>query len=322
MKTVLDLPPTAYVDCVLPFVEAALANDRRVALITLVNVEGSSPRPLGSQMAVSEDGQSAGLISSGCLERTLVLDALQAIRDRSCHVERYGKGSRFIDLRLPCGSGIDIHFDTGIAQDLVARLMAARRQRRPITLAIDTLRHERKIIYEGLTMKTRQSADGLFFRAYRPDCRIVLAGNGPIMPMLAQMCRLAEQEQILMPTDASTRARLMELGFRTGAVMSPEAIGGDGIDAWTSFVLLSHEHDYDAAVLARVLSTPAFYVGALGSRKTHAKRCEALAAMGVAPHAIARIHGPVGLPIGAATPPEIATSILADIIAAWRHGWT
>jgi len=305
-------PGAIYTDWVLPFLDEAMAQGQRVALVTLVGVSGSSPRPPGSQLAVREDGASVGLISGGCVEPSLVLDALQAIREQRCHLERYGQGSRFIDLRLPCGSAIDVYFDTGLNRDLVRDLIAAREERRPVTLAIDT-RHHRRWLVAGET-----SAPDVFLRPYAPPCRISIAGAGHVMVALANLCRLCEMELDLVSTDRLTCHLLEQHGFRPHAVSAWAQADWQSLDRWSGAVLLSHDHDDEAGVLGAILDTPAFYVGALGSRRTHARRLDLLRHMGVSEEALARIHGPVGLPIGAMTPPEIAAAILAEIIAQWR----
>ncbi|WP_068079738.1 XdhC family protein [Novosphingobium rosa] len=305
-------PGAVYTDWVLPFLDEAMAQGQRVALVTLVGVSGSSPRPLGSQLAVREDGASVGLISGGCVEPSLVLDAVQAIRDQRCHLERYGQGSRFIDLRLPCGSAIDVYFDTGLTRDLVKDLLEARAQRRPVTMAIDTSRHRRRLLDD------EQMAPDLFLRPYAPSCRITIAGAGHVMVALAGLCRLCEMEVDLVSTDRLTCHLLEQQGFHPQVVNAWAQAGWHGLDRWSGAVLLSHDHDDEAGVLADILGTQAFYIGALGSRRTHARRLDLLRHMGVPEDDLARIRGPVGLSIGAMTPPEIATSILAEIIAHWR----
>ncbi len=309
-------PGATYADWVLPFMDQAMEEGQRVALATLVGNTGSSPRPIGSQLAVREDGASIGLISGGCVEPSLVLDALGAIREGRSYVERYGQGSRFIDIRLPCGSGIDVWFDTGMTQGLVRSLIEARSERRPVTLAIDPQSNDRWLM--ACDRAAHEDADGIFLRPYCPPCHIVIAGAGHVMVALAQLCRLSEIEVALISTDRLTCQLLKHHGFRPKEVNAWGQFDWQELDRWSGAVLLSHDHDDEAEILAGILDTEAFYVGALGSRRTHQRRCDLLRHMGVSEESIARINGPVGLDIGAMTPPEIATSILADIIAHWR----
>ncbi|WP_206240127.1 XdhC family protein [Novosphingobium terrae] len=309
-------PGAVYSDWVIPFLADAMAAGQRVALVTLVGVTGSSPRPLGSQLAVREDGASVGLISGGCVEPSLVMDAVRAIREQHCYLERYGQGSRFIDVRLPCGSGIDVWFDTGLTSEIVQDLITARASRKPVVLAIDTATGHRRLI-EG-DCPAGVGAEGVFLRAYSPPCKITIAGAGHVMVALAQLCRLSEIAVDLVSTDRLTCQLLEHHGFRPMQVNAWAYYDWQQLDRWSGAVLLSHDHDDEADILATILGTPAFYVGALGSRRTHARRCDLLRHMGGEEEAIARINGPVGLSIGAMTPPEIATSILAEVIAHWR----
>lgn len=128
------VPAPAYRDFVLTHWLNWRREGKRCALLTLVAAHGGSPRPVGSQMAVCEDGRNVGLISGGCIEKALVLDAIACMDRGENHVERYGEGSRFKDLRLPCGSGIDIHFDVGLAIETVAAVVDEVQARREAVL--------------------------------------------------------------------------------------------------------------------------------------------------------------------------------------------
>jgi xanthine dehydrogenase accessory factor len=131
---------------------------------------------------------------------------------------------------------------------------------------------------------------------------------------------MCEIEVDLVTTDRLTSQLLERQGFAPRRVSTWAQVDWHRLDRWSGAVLLSHDHDDETDTLARILATPAFYVGALGSRRTHARRCDLLRHGGVAEAAIARICGPVGLDLGAVTPPEIAAAILGEIIARWRAG--
>lgn len=264
------------------------------ALLTLVGCDGPAPRPVGSQMAVCEDGRSVGMISGGCIERALVLDAISAMATGANHVERYGSGSRFKDLRLACGSGIDIHFDVTVAGETVEAIAGALDARREAVLSLDL-------------------GGRVFERAYRPEVRLMLAGQGPIMACAAALARGLEMGVAAFTPDEDVAAALQAQGF---AVSATSRAGGLPLDRYTAVLVLFHDHDLEADVLAKALRSEAFYIGALGSRTAQSARLERLAAMGIV--AAGRIHGPVGLDIGAATPPEIALAALAEIVACYR----
>ena len=265
---------------------------KRCALLTLVATHGGSPRPVGSQMAVCEDGRNVGLISGGCIEKALVLDAIAAIERGENHVERYGEGSRFKDLRLPCGSGIDIHFDVGLGGEAVEAVVAQVQARQEAVLETGGLR-----------------------RVYPPALRLIVVGQGPIMTSTLQFAAALEMEPVAYSPDLDTLEVLRGLGF---AALALEAYGEATFDRHTAVLTLFHDHDHEADILARAVRSEAFYIGALGSRRAQAVRLDRLAVMGVG-DAEMRIHGPVGMDIGAKTPPEIALSALAEIVQCYRR---
>ncbi len=317
--TIQEVAPPAYTDFVLPFWQAARNDGQRCAILTIIGSTGSSPRPVGSQLAVREDGLTAGLLSGGCIESALVLDALRAIRTRTNYIERYGAGSRFIDLRLPCGSGIDIYFDTAmpdaIGNDILDRLAA----RQPVNLLIDTINHQHRLM-DDTTQHPSQLIAGQYIRNYLPMCKLVIAGSGQILVSLAELCRASEIEVEIATTDRQTLKILQATGFDCQWMPRWSSHDWSALDRWTALAILTHDHDDEADILAPALASNAFYIGALGSRKTQTNRVKSLQAMGLSETTITRIKGPIGIPIGAATPPEIAVSVLAELISHWRQG--
>lgn len=291
----LELPAPVYADYVL---EAKLAWRRqglRTALLTVVSMDGASPRPLGSQLAVAEDGQSVGAITGGCAEPAMVRDALKAMAKDRNHIELYGKGSRYKDITLPCGSGIEVYFDVSLATPTLEKFVAA---------------HARREV-------THYSCDAVFEKTYLPKRRVVIAGRGHIVPALAQTAKLSECDTVVYCPDIATRQQCAPFA-RVEPLVSTDGLAPSLFDPWTAFVSLFHEHDFEPDILNSVLRSPAFYIGALGSRRTHTKRLDVLQGSGWTPETLDRIRGPVGLNIGAKTPPEIAVSIIGDIIGTWR----
>jgi xanthine dehydrogenase accessory factor len=295
VSEVFDIAVPAYADYVLDDLWRWRNEGLKTALLTLVAIDGASPRPLGSQMAVAEDGRAVGAITGGCAEQALVRDALSAIARGRNHLERYGEGSRFRDIVLPCGSGITVSFDVTLSDAALAGVRTARQQRR-------------EAVYVW---------DGGFERLYRPQPRVLIVGQGPIVPVLAQMAGLGEFATAVVSPDDTTRQRSRAEVIRPLSAASGSALTGL-IDAATAVISLFHDHDYESEILATALRSEVFYIGALGSRRTHARRIETFKALGFDAPQINRIRGPVGLDIGAKTPPEIAVSILADVIRAWR----
>lgn len=294
MNAPLLIDAPVYKDFVLEDLKSWRDEGLRTALLTLVKVEGRSPRPLGSQMAVAEDGRAVGAITGGCAERALALDAMAAIARGESHTELYGEGSRFRDIVLPCGSGLHVHFDVSLTDETLDGLLAARRERRVAELRYDL--------------------DAPYVRTYVPQCRLAIVGQGPITIALAQMAALAEiSVEIFTPDRAVLRA------FAGRLMTGPEDFDETMLDDWTALAMTFHDHSYEAEVLRKAVESGAFFIGALGSRLTHERRLETLTAMGVTSQQLARIHGPIGLDIGARTPPEIAVAVLAQVVSAWRE---
>jgi xanthine dehydrogenase accessory factor len=283
----LDIAHPTYQDYVLDAYLGWRGEGKRCALLTLIATTGGSPRPVGSQMAVCEDGRHVGMITGGCAEAALVHDAITAIDQGSDYIERYGEGSRFKDITLPCGAGLDIHFAVTLGDDEVRRVANARDARQPAQMVV-----------------------GGLVRHYRPVGRIVIVGQGPIVIMLAQLATMAEMETIIYSPDAMI----------TDSLPNVRPLRGDGdfdadlLDANSALITLFHDHAFEPQILKVALNSPAFYIGALGSKRAHQARLESLRDQGD----VGRIHGPVGLDIGAKTPPEIAISIMAQIIEHWR----
>ena len=289
------LPPPVYHDFVLPALRDWRRAGHRTALLTLIGTTGQSPRPVGSQLAVCDTGEACGLITGGCAEGTLVLDALEAMRLGENRIELYGEGSRFKDITLPCGAGLKVFFDVGISDAEIGRIIARRDTRQPASMLI--------------------SAPGEpgYTRHYLPACRLIAVGQGPIMEALAQMALPLEIEIDIWSPDAALAVRL-----NGRHLTSPEDFDA-ALDRYSAVTTVFHDHSYEPPVLLKALQSKSFFIGALGSRKAHARRLEILEDMGAEPDMLTRIHGPVGLDIAAASPPEIALSILAQVVERWRR---
>lgn len=288
------LPPPVYRDFVLPALMAWRKAGRRTALLTLISTTGQSPRPIGSQLAVCETGEACGLITGGCAEGTLVLDALEAMRLGENRTELYGEGSRFKDITLPCGSGLKVFFDVRISDAEIGRIIASREARQPASMDIS-------------------APDANYTRHYLPACRLVAIGQGPIVEALAQLAPALEiQLDIWSPDEA------LALKLKGRHLTSPNDFDTP-LDRHTAVATVFHDHTYEPPVLLKALQSDGFFIGALGSRKAHARRLEILKDMGAEPDALKHIYGPIGLDISAGSPPEIALSIIAQAIEQWRR---
>jgi xanthine dehydrogenase accessory factor len=158
--------------------------------------------------------------------------------------------------------------------------------------------------------------DGMFHRRYLPRTKLIAIGRGPDLEVIARVAAAAELDLAFATPDDGTAAALASLGAPITLLRTPGQAIDLPIDRWTAIVLLFHEHEWENAILARAAAADGFYVGALGSVRTHRERCERLRAMGVPEEHIARIKGPIGLIDRAREPGMLALSVLAEITAA------
>lgn len=307
--------PAIYLPTVLPALREWRTQGLRTALVTLIASDGSAPRPVGSQMAIAENGKAVGNITGGCAEAAIVAEAQARIARGENGTVRYGAGSPYIDIRLPCGSGIDVFFDVGFPDTALDALLSAQARRVPATLEIDTEAGVSRALTDDAAVTT-----GCHARYYPPLARLVMAGKGPLVPILARLASAADFEVIALSSEPETLEATAPHVLRAQYLATPESFRCDEFDRWTAFVSLFHEHDWEPPILQRALASPCFYVGALGSRRTAEQRVWLLREAGVPAEDIARLRAPVGLKLGGRNPPEIAIAILAEIVQVQHAG--
>lgn len=307
---------------------------RQVALATVIRTWGSAPRPAGSQLVVAADGAFEGSVSGGCVEGAVIIEAQDAMRDGRCRIVEFGVSDETaFEVGLACGGEIAIMVEPvgkgqGPAVEEIRALAAARAARRPVIWEVDTETWRRRLLErdpsqpdtEARFRPDRSALEGARFLAvHNPPLRLVIVGAVHIAQPLLAMARLAGYDIVLCdPRDSfASAARFPGETFLDG--WPDEALRGYGLDARTAVVTLSHDPKIDTPALCAALESDAFYIGALGSKRTHAKRVAALEAEGMAPDAIARVHGPIGLDIGAVSPAEIAVSIMAEMTLRLRR---
>jgi xanthine dehydrogenase accessory factor len=307
--------PAIYVRNVLMSLQRWRAAGLKTALVTLFNTDGSTPRPLGSQMAIANTGEAVGNITGGCAEAAIIAEAQARMADGQNRSLRYGAGSPYIDIRLPCGSGIDVYFDVQLPAADVARLLAAEDARQPAWLAIDPQHHR---VETGV--EAREPTAGVYVRQYLPVTRLVLAGKGPVVPILARLASAADFEVIALSPEPETLEATQGYVTRSEPLTTPDSFRFNEFDPWTAFVSLFHEHEWEPTILRSALRSSCFYVGALGSKRTHQERVTTLRSVGLTATEIGRIRAPVGLKLGGKNPPEIAIAILAEIVQTQHAG--
>ena len=292
------------------------------ALATVVETWGSAPRRVGSQLAISGEGEIEGSVSGGCVEGAVVVEALEALEDGTQRVLEYGvsDGDAFA-VGLACGGTIRVLVEpvgSVLPVALLEELIAARATRRAVAYVIDMQTGARQLTERGYPDRFRLDKSGFengereFVAIHNPPLRMVIIGAVHIAQALVPMARIVGYDPIIVDPRDSFASESRFPGERIILDWPDEALDTLGLDARTALVLLTHDPKLDDPALERALVSDVFYIGALGSTRTHAARLERLRAAGHTEAEISRIHGPVGLDIGAAGPAEIGLSILGE----------
>lgn len=292
-------------------VEALAAADGNGVLAVITGVEGPSYRPVGACMSFLADGRRVGSLSSGCIEADLHLHAAAALDRGKPVCVRYGKNSPFFDIRLPCGGTLDILMVPRPQLVLLNRTIELRKARRPHALAFDLSR--------GLShvsqFRPTGTENGMFYAAIRPEPRFLIFGKGPETLVFAGLVHSAQLPCLVLSHDEETlqQAELSAIPVRyIGRKGLPTDIA---VDRWTAAALFYHDHDYEPPILAQLLKTDAFYIGAQGSRAARDARLRALSEAGMCDADLSRLHGPIGLIPSARDPRTLAISVLAEILS-------
>ena len=299
---------------VLPAFIAWRKQGQRAALVTIVGIEGAGPRPLGAQMAVTAEGQSVGYLSGGCLEAAVIEEAKITLRKGENRLVRYGKGSQYIDVKLPCGSGLDIYIDQAISLEDLVDVERLIRNRRVLQMETDLDKGATTFALRNMCNFLSERNGMLFRRTWVPSLRLILIGSGPAVAAIAVLASAAGfQLDIATPSDA-TRLELRHLGFEAEVLTSNGLPAFPEIDPWTAAVLAFHEHDWEPPLLKWLLSAESFYVGAVGSGTVRAARAQELEELGIAADSVTRLRSPIGLIQGARSRLTLAVGVVAEIV--------
>ena len=307
---------------VLRQVAAWLETGQRAVLGTVTRTWGSAPRPVGSVVAVRGDGVIAGSVSGGCIEDDLIDKVRQgalALEGRA-EIVRYGVGAEEAKrFGLPCGGTMELVLEPVTARsripELLALLAAGKRVRRELDLATAEVHLSEPDGGDALVLsETRLVSE------HGPRWRLLLIGAGQLTQYLARMAQALDYAVVICDPREEYPDEPDLVGVERVRTMPDDTVLEFRPDGHTAVVALTHDPKLDDLALMEALKSPAFYIGAIGSRLNQARRKERLAEhFGVSEAQLARLHGPIGLRIGARTPPEIAIAILAEMTAT-RHG--
>jgi xanthine dehydrogenase accessory factor len=298
---------------IFPFLAQKAATGTRTALVTITGVSGSSVRNPGAHLAVAEDGSWRGSLSGGCIEAAVVADAVDAIAADAPREVRFGAGSPYFDIRLPCGGSVDVLINPVADAAPIVRAAALLADRTPALLTLPL--EGGAITVEPGTPRWRTRRDAAHFTvAHLPPLAVTVIGHGASVEALAALAVTADARVTAMTPDRAIADRLAAAGIPATLLNTPRAPVDLTADPWTAIAFLFHDHDWETALIARALAGRAFYVGAMGSRATQHRRAEALAEAGVSADDVARLHAPIGLIPSSRDPQVLALSTLAEIV--------
>ncbi len=298
------------------------------ALATVVETWGSAPRRIGAQLVIGADGRIEGSVSGGCVEGAVIVEALEAIDEGEARLLEFGVSDEdAFAVGLACGGTIRVLVEpvgSVLPEKMLADLVSARAAREPLAYEVNVETGHRALRRNAYPERLRMDRSGFeedgqtFVAVHNPPLRLIVVGAVHITQALVPMARIAGYDPaIIDPRDAFASAARFP-GETILTDWPDEAVARLGLDARTAVVLLTHDPKLDDPALQSALQAGVFYIGALGSTRTHAKRVERMKAAGFTQSQIDRIHGPVGLDIGAADPSEIAVAILAQMTAVLR----
>ena len=294
-----------------------------VTLVTVVETWGSAPRPPGALLAVRDDGVVSGSVSGGCVEDDLIARTKEAFKSAAIDTAAAAKPAMIaygvskeeaVRFGLPCGGTLRLVqeplLDASWVDQLLARTAAHRLVARTLTLATG-----------AVTLADAVRGDGMHFdgttltTVFGPKWRLLLIGAGQLSQAVAQMAGVLDFEVLVCDPREEYAATLGIEGVQRLDGMPDDVVRELMPDAHTAIVALTHDPKLDDMALLEALKSSAFYVGALGSRRNQEVRKQRLAEhFDLTAAELARLHGPVGLRIGAKTPAEIAVSVLAEIV--------
>ncbi len=306
-----------------------LDGGQSVWLCTILETWGSSPRPVGAMMACTLDGELVGSISGGCIEE----DFLEQLRDGSLKARYDTEGKPFVvrygttaeeaaRLRLPCGGELQVLLEfmtpTHVNRSVFSAMSNALDRHKRVSRVLD--------LDTGLVSMREQASDDavqregrLLVHSLSPRFRLLLLGAGDVARYVAEMALALEYDVTLCDPRPAYLENWRVDGVTVTPDMPDDVVRDSFSNPYSGVIALAHDPRVDDMALMEALKTEAFYVGAMGSERTSAKRRLRLPELGLSAGEIDRLHAPIGFSIGSKTPAEIAIAIMAEVTAV-RHG--
>jgi xanthine dehydrogenase accessory factor len=320
------------------------AAGEQVAVATVTRVIGSAPRPVGARLAISSSGAFAGSVSGGCVEGAVIQEAALTLREGRPRLLHFGISEEMSwEVGLACGGAIDVLVQEArpAIWNRVAELVARNEPCVLLTLVSGGAMGTQAVVtakgfpgdfphpgaaamaqeaLAGAAPGARLVADAVLVEPFFGPAHLIVFGGVHAAIPLTQMAQLLGfRVTVVDPRSRFANRERFPRADRVLVAWPAEAMAELAVDGRSAIVILTHDPKIDEPALLSALESQAFYVGAIGSRKTHAARRQRLAALGVPAEKLARIHGPIGLDLGGGSPEEMALAILAELIAV-RHG--
>jgi xanthine dehydrogenase accessory factor len=332
---------------ILSDIEGWSAEGRPIAIATVVETWGSAPRPAGGKMALTADGRIAGSVSGGCVENAVVEAGKKTLSSGTPQLLHYGVSDDTAwSVGLACGGSLDVYVER-LDPGLFAPVDEALRREKPVAVAtvirgpegelgkklalfedgsvrggIDeaALAEARAALSEGASRRVQTEAREIFVDVLLPAPRLVVVGGVHIAVALVSLAKTLGFRTILVdPREAFGNPKRFPHADEIVSEWPDRALEKIGVNSSTAIAVLTHDPKLDDPALTVALRSPAFYVGALGSRRTQDKRTARLLAQGMSAADLSRLYAPIGLDLGGRSPEEIALAIMAQIVAA-RNG--
>lgn len=336
-----------------------LGKGEEVALATVVDTWGSSPRAVGAKMGLTLSGGLVGSVSGGCVEGAVVEAGQRILRGEGPQLLHFGVADETAwGVGLACGGEIDVYVsrlegeqfefiqgafeqhvpvatltvvqgpETVLGRQMSGRGNEAEELWGSIGAGLDgaALSQLRRGIRINRSFRIDLESEELsepvvaFVDVLPPSPKLIMIGGAHITVALASIARrLGHETVVIDPRKAfSTQERFPDVDSLL-QIWPQQAMAELDLNTSTAVVVLTHDPKIDDPALMAALSSPAYYIGALGSRRTHEKRIRRLLEAGASEEELARVHAPIGLEIGAKSPEEIAVAIMAEVIEAFRR---
>jgi xanthine dehydrogenase accessory factor len=292
----------------------------RVVMGTVIRTWGSAPRPPGSMMIIRDDGQVAGSVSGGCIEDDLIRRVAQGeLALRLPETTTYGASAEEAQrFGLPCGGSVQIVLEPLSNQSQLRALLSGIEAHQQLQRELDMATGVVKLV--AVTEGDKVLFDGhKLVTVHGPRLRLLIIGGGQLSRYLASMAQMLDYQVTVCEPRTEYHEGWEQLsGVTLSTTMPDDLVLSMNLDRNSAVVAITHDPKLDDLALMEALRTPAFYVGALGSRHNNDVRRARLLEFDVSPDEAARMRGPVGLRLGGLTPPEIALSIVAELTALRR----